>query len=150
MTHRSGTFIRNTETASGSAKLVATGGSLRRSRVSRSIAGSAASDDRELIATACAGNAARTKSRKRTPPNSSAGMYNINVTTSFAGPYDDGIAHRQVIGNSTGSEVGHAGALGVSFVNGYNSGGPSYKTGFTFAKNFTDYPTAGVSGASIQ
>jgi hypothetical protein len=75
--------------------------------------------------------------------------FNINVTTSYAGAYADGTAWRQVIGNSDGSQVGQAGSLGVAWINGYNSGGPAYKTGFTFANNFIDYPTAGVSGRIV-
>jgi hypothetical protein len=81
MTQRGGTFIRSTDTASGSAKLVATGGRCSRSRDSRSIAGSAASDDRELIATACAGNAATANVRSDTRPKRSTGTYSIAVTS---------------------------------------------------------------------
>ena len=75
--------------------------------------------------------------------------FNINVTTSYGGVFDDGIAHRQVIGNSNGAQVGHAGSLGVAWVNGYNSGGPDYKTGFTFANNFADTATSGISGKIV-
>ena len=71
--------------------------------------------------------------------------FNINVTTSYSGVFDDGIAHRQVIGNSNGAAVGHAGSLGVAWVNGYNSGGPQYKTGFTLANNFPGNPIADIS-----
>src|SRR5687768_12269352 len=80
MTHRGGTLTRRTLTASGSAKLVAIGGSRRRSRVSRNIAGSAASDERELIATAWAGSAANAKSRIDARPNTIAGTYSTTVT----------------------------------------------------------------------
>ncbi|HYO07786.1 MAG TPA: SdrD B-like domain-containing protein [Tepidisphaeraceae bacterium] len=75
--------------------------------------------------------------------------FNVNVTTSYGGAYNDGLAWRQVIGNGDGSEVNRPNVLGVAWSGGYATGGPTYKTGFTFANNFHDYPDAGVSGQIV-
>ena len=77
--------------------------------------------------------------------------FDVNVSTNYTGAYNDGQAHRQVIGNSDGHEVGATGALGVSWVGGYSGGGPTFKTGFTFASNFSDnYIDAGISGQIVS
>lgn len=69
--------------------------------------------------------------------------FNINVSTVDPGSFNDAEAFRQVIGNSDGSEVGQAGALGVAFLNSYAGG--AVNTAFTFASNFSSFG-GGVSG----
>lgn len=64
--------------------------------------------------------------------------FDVNVTTSYAGPIADGVAHRHVIGNDDGTAVGAGGALGVAFLTSFAVGGPNNNTAFTFASNFYD------------
>ncbi|MEA2734927.1 MAG: trimeric autotransporter adhesin, partial [Humisphaera sp.] len=76
--------------------------------------------------------------------------FNINVSTSYGGAYNDRQAHRQIIGNADGSEIGHPGLLGIAWGDGFSLGGSSYKTGFTFGDNFFDtYTDAGISGEIV-
>lgn len=69
--------------------------------------------------------------------------FNINISTSDPGTFNNAEAFRQVIGNSTGTEVGAGGALGVAFLNSYAGG--AVNTAFTFASNFSSFG-GGVSG----
>ena len=64
-----GTLTRNTDTASGSANPVIAGDRPSCSCALAISAGSAASDERELKATACAGTAAAANSLTGVPPN---------------------------------------------------------------------------------
>ncbi|HYO11070.1 MAG TPA: pre-peptidase C-terminal domain-containing protein [Tepidisphaeraceae bacterium] len=60
--------------------------------------------------------------------------FNINISTTYSGPFDNGVGHRQVIGNSTGSQVGYGGSLGVAYPYGYSN--TKVNTAFTFASSF--------------
>jgi hypothetical protein len=75
--------------------------------------------------------------------------FNINVSTSYAGSFNNGVAHRQVIGNSGGAEVGFGGALGVAFINSYTGGSSSNNTAFTFANSFSSYVGSGGNSGQI-
>jgi len=66
----------NVDTANGSTNPLTAGGSLSPRLALSSNAGSDASDDRELNATACAGNAALAKRRNPTRPPITASGYN--------------------------------------------------------------------------
>ena len=76
--------------------------------------------------------------------------FNINVTTSYGGAFDDGVAFRQVIGNSDGSQVGYPGVLGVANRQSYVAGGASNNLAFTFAGNFWDDAYQGDDGSSSR
>jgi hypothetical protein len=60
----------------------------------------------------------------------------INVTTSYSGPFTDTVGFRQVIANSSGSELGLGPpVLGIAFISSWRLGGSSNNTAFTFALN---------------
>ncbi len=68
----------------------------------------------------------------------------LNITTSYAGPFTNGVGFRQVVGNSNGSAIGEApGTLGVTFRNSYASG-TNNNVAFTFASSFSTYSS--ISG----
>ena len=67
---------RNIVAASGIRTFPIVGGSRSRSRTASSIAGNAASDERELKAIVCAGSAARANSRSDVRPRTTAAGYN--------------------------------------------------------------------------
>ena len=68
-THDVPVFARSSDTPKGSAKLAICCGTLSTRSAPSIIAGSAASDDRVLNATICAGNTARANSGSDTRPN---------------------------------------------------------------------------------
>lgn len=70
---------------------------------------------------------------------------NLNVTTSYAGSFADGVGFRQVIGNSDGAPFGAAGSLGKAIVASYATGGASNNVAHTFTVNFPTYG-GGISG----
>jgi hypothetical protein len=76
--------------------------------------------------------------------------FNVNVTTAPAATYADGVAFRQVVANSDGTQVGHGGSLGVAYRNSYASFGATYKTAFTFANNFRPDAFSGDDASSSR
>jgi len=71
----------------------------------------------------------------------------INVTTSYSGPFDNGVAHRQVI--TSNDESYSPPIVGIAILNSYSSGGASNNVAFTFAGNFSAYldPSFGDSSS---
>jgi hypothetical protein len=65
--------------------------------------------------------------------------FNINVTTSYTGPFTDRVGFRMVIGNNNGSAVGATGALGVAFTDSWATGGSNDQTAFVFVPNFPSF-----------
>lgn len=72
--------------------------------------------------------------------------FNINVSTNYAGPFTDGVAHRMVITSDDGTGIGSPGILGIAFISSYSAGGVSNQTAWVFAPNFDQSFNGGSSG----
>jgi hypothetical protein len=76
--------------------------------------------------------------------------FNLNVTTSFSGTFNDREAMRIVINNDNASQLGMgAGTLGVSFLNSWSGSGPTDNVLFVFTANYPTFEgTSGFGGNS--
>src|SRR5262249_35605134 len=61
--------------------------------------------------------------------------FNVNVTTSYSGPFNDRVAVHHVLGGQSTLVSGASGALGISFVGSFRMGGAGNKVSFTFAQD---------------
>jgi VCBS repeat-containing protein len=65
--------------------------------------------------------------------------FQLNVTTVSPGTFADRVSFRMVITESNGSIVDASGALGVAYLDSYNSGGSSDQVAWVFASAFDSF-----------